>query len=285
LEYHQDRFQDSSLIVFEDRIPIAIFPSNQVSNIIYSHQGLTFGGLIWIRDLSQITKKNIIDAFLSHLSRCRFQSVEIKLLPDFYITESFDEIVEIFLEKGFSLKENSTTYVIENNGLIRGREGRWKLRKKFRQPYLISEVEDFSGFWDNVINPLYRDQIGIEPTHTAKEIQLLKSKNKEFIKQFVIYKDPFEILSGITVFDFEKVVKFQYIASTPKGKSLRAMDILMEHLLQAEYKNRQYVDLGTVHDPITKIPEKGLVLWKESWFAEPKKLFLLNFNLSNQSVN
>jgi len=48
MEYHSDRFLDSSLLFFEDDVLIAVMPANTAENILYSHRGLTYGGLYLI---------------------------------------------------------------------------------------------------------------------------------------------------------------------------------------------------------------------------------------------
>ena len=47
MEYHADRFTDASLLVLSEKgAVIAVLPANRVDDVVYSHQGLTFGGLI-----------------------------------------------------------------------------------------------------------------------------------------------------------------------------------------------------------------------------------------------
>ena len=46
MDYHKDRFQDFSVLVFEEEQLVAMLPANIADNIVYSHQGLTFGGVI-----------------------------------------------------------------------------------------------------------------------------------------------------------------------------------------------------------------------------------------------
>ncbi|MGB2100867.1 MAG: GNAT family N-acetyltransferase, partial [Flavobacteriaceae bacterium] len=46
ISYHHDRFEDSSLLVYKKTKLIAVFPANSKENTIYSHQGLSYGGLI-----------------------------------------------------------------------------------------------------------------------------------------------------------------------------------------------------------------------------------------------
>ena len=47
MEYHSDRFEDNSLLIFDEKDKlVAIFPANRIGNELFSHQGLTYGGLI-----------------------------------------------------------------------------------------------------------------------------------------------------------------------------------------------------------------------------------------------
>ena len=47
MEYHQDRFEDFSLLIFDEKENIkAILPANRVGDTVFSHQGLTYGGLV-----------------------------------------------------------------------------------------------------------------------------------------------------------------------------------------------------------------------------------------------
>ena len=44
VDYHANRFEDSSLILTDDSGIIALMPANKVGNEIVSHGGLTYGG-------------------------------------------------------------------------------------------------------------------------------------------------------------------------------------------------------------------------------------------------
>ena len=46
MEYHKDRFQDYSLMVFDENKLVAVLPANRVEVEVFSHQGLTYGGLV-----------------------------------------------------------------------------------------------------------------------------------------------------------------------------------------------------------------------------------------------
>ena len=46
MDYHSDRFDDHSLMFYLKGRLYAVFPANVKDGILYSHQGLTYGGLV-----------------------------------------------------------------------------------------------------------------------------------------------------------------------------------------------------------------------------------------------
>jgi len=46
MDYHKDRFTDHSLIAERNGKIVALFPANESRQAIFSHEGLTYGGLL-----------------------------------------------------------------------------------------------------------------------------------------------------------------------------------------------------------------------------------------------
>jgi len=46
IDYHGAKFNDHSLLAFDDEELVGVLPMNQVEQIVYCHQGLTYGG--WV---------------------------------------------------------------------------------------------------------------------------------------------------------------------------------------------------------------------------------------------
>ncbi len=281
LEYHKGRFQDASVLILDKGQPVAILPCNVFENCLFSHQGLNVGGIVLKQGLSQSKISDIIESLFQYWVENRLSVIEIKCIPDLYCLSSQDFLVENLMKRGFVSRYTTDTYIIDSLNLQKLRTGRWKLRTSQRRNFLIREEEDLSEFWNQVLAPLYLDKIGVPPTHSLQEIHELKAKNYSFISQFVICNSDGEILAGITVFEYERVAKFQYIATTKEGKKLRALDSLMEYLIQEKFTQKRYIDLGTANNPISGIAVKGLIDWKLSWHAKPYPLY----KLRNESVN
>ena len=47
MDYHSDRFQDYSLVVLDGEKWVAVLPANVVGDEVFSHQGLSYGGLVY----------------------------------------------------------------------------------------------------------------------------------------------------------------------------------------------------------------------------------------------
>ena len=46
MDYHKSRFDDFSLMIYNDSNLIALVPANIDGTDVYSHQGLTYGGIL-----------------------------------------------------------------------------------------------------------------------------------------------------------------------------------------------------------------------------------------------
>ena len=49
MDYHAERFEDFSLLVYEKKELIAVLPAHRIGQRLLSHGGLSYGGLVWWR--------------------------------------------------------------------------------------------------------------------------------------------------------------------------------------------------------------------------------------------
>lgn len=81
MEYHEDRFSDHSLIILKDAKVIAAFPANEKDDIIYSHGGLTFGGLLISNDLKANEAILILDLLIEYYRGKGVKEIYYKAIP------------------------------------------------------------------------------------------------------------------------------------------------------------------------------------------------------------
>ncbi len=46
MDYHSDRFNDFSILIYKNKSLVGLIPANIFENSVYSHQGLSYGGLL-----------------------------------------------------------------------------------------------------------------------------------------------------------------------------------------------------------------------------------------------
>src|SRR6476660_5384310 len=79
MEYHNDRFEDCSLLIFNEKEKlVSLIHTNKKENIIFSHQGLTYGSLVYKDNLKLEAIINIFHDVLKFLNEIGFEKITIK---------------------------------------------------------------------------------------------------------------------------------------------------------------------------------------------------------------
>lgn len=246
--YHQDRFQDFSLMIFQADKLIAVLPANKRGNELFSHQGLTFGGLLLGEETSAIQAQYIINAIMDYLKANEIETLTVKKIPEFYCTEPADELENHLLKNRAETVITYKVLAIDYSEPLTIHKTKLKRFRNNKFDFKIEETNQFTGFWNTVLIPRLQDKHGVKPVHSLDEIMLLNKRFPKQIKQFNISLND-EILAGITIFENERVVKSQYGATTAEGEKTRALDYLFLHLIfKYQTEGKQFFSMGTVTD-------------------------------------
>ena len=132
MDYHQDRFHDHSLMIYNKKHLIAILPANEqylpaneqhlpqqestmateATKILISHQGLTYGGLLTSQKVTAEIACNIFEVLQSYLIANGFQKLIYKAIPWIYHKIPSEEDLYALIHIGnakLSAREISTT--------------------------------------------------------------------------------------------------------------------------------------------------------------------------------
>jgi len=247
MEYHSDRFEDFSLMIFEGDKLIALFPANKDRNQIHSHQGLTYGGILLPDRIGGKKVNEIFNEVLRYLKDLKIEELKVKSIPVFYHKNPANELNFFLHEAGGQLYRSDLNLAIDYSQPLAIHKSKLKhFERRKDLGLVINQVDDFSEFWDDVLVPRLLDKHGVQPVHTKEEIMLLK---KRFPQQIIQYTVSLEgsILAGITIFKTKTVVKSQYGAVTKQGENHRALDYLFISLIQKFKKEGiHFFDMGTV---------------------------------------
>ena len=248
MEYHADRFQDFSLLVFEEDILQAVVPANCKDNQIFSHQGLTYGGFVFRNEfpIGQIEK--VLSETFSFLQSQGFVKCEIKAMLPFYAPDFHAEIQQVLSDKQAKITAQKMNLAIDFRTEYSISKSKLKHYRRLQSEGLVVKKEaDCTIFWQEVLEPLLLEKYQTKPLHSLAEINSLQSKFPNHIEQYNLYRDG-EILAGITLFKTATVIKSQYGATTENGKKFRALDYLFLYLIDSFKADYDYFDMGTVDD-------------------------------------
>lgn len=250
MDYHSDRFEDFSLVIFDSDQLVAVLPANRLGSVLHSHQGLTYGGMVFLPDVDSSDAFGILEAAIRFLRQQSFTELLVKPILDFYPETASNELADFLNQHQAQLIRRDLNLAIDFNGPDLLSSSKKKHFRRVSELGLeIKESNAFDAFWDQVLEPKLKEKYGTAPVHSKQEITLLGKRFPQHIVQYDAYFDG-QIVAGITLFKFNNGIKSQYGATTPAGEKLRALDFLFINLIE-KYKNElSFFDMGTVmtHD-------------------------------------
>lgn len=264
MEYHSDRFEDFSLLVFDETKLVTVLPANRKGNELFSHQGLTYGGFVTQNKLKSEAISEVVNAVIVFLREQEFKNLFLKLLPAFYTSGGNQQTDYLLFQRGAVLYRKDINLAVNLNQPLTISKSKLKhFRRVSGFDLSYKQTEDFASFWNFVLLPRLSEKHDVKPVHSLEEIEKLHRFFPQQIKQFSVYHHN-EIVAGITVFESDRVVKSQYGATTKIGEQLRALDYLFIHLLDYYKKlGKPFFDMGTVHENGGNTVNWGLLNQKE----------------------
>lgn len=268
MDYHSDRFVDHSLIVCNGSRIVCLLPANyeEESCTLYSHQGLTYGGLILSRKTTGVQVLEAMDLIVEYC-RTTLQAKHFVYKPIPYIYSSYPSQEDLYalFRQGAVLKSRGLSSCIDLTTPISFSESRKSgLRKS--ADIVIRQTDDTLSFW-NILNEVLTTLHGVRPVHTAMEMELLMKRFPDNIRLFGAYSAGGTMLAGAFVFDCGNVVHTQYLASSHQGKETGALDKLIVHLIQNAYHDSHYLDFGISTEQGGTLLNEGLLFQKEGFGA------------------
>lgn len=267
MEYHKDRFQDCSFMIFneKDRL-LALLPASVSGNVLTTHAGLTFGGFL-------VDSKMTVEMMLEFFSLLKLAALELginhiiyKCIPYIYHQyPSEEDRYALFINNAELFRRDVSTAVLLKNPYKYQKGRKWMVSRGKKNKIQVRESKDFAAFMD-LENHVLQEYHHARAVHTASEIQMLADRFPENIHLYVGELDG-ELLSGAIIFENRDVAHTQYLANSDKGRELGALDSVIDYLLKVKYADFQYFDFGTSNENQGRFLNKGLIGQKEGFGA------------------
>ncbi len=242
IEYHHQPFVDHSLLFFVKDELTALLPANQNQNSLFSHQGLTYGGLLVKAACSLTTYLTVFDALLDYCEQNEIAKVTIKLIPRPYVAMAADEDLYVLFLLQARLVGRHNNAMVRPASNLKMQKRRERGAKKASGLGIQIKKTAVSDFWPMLEQNLARHEAS--PVHSLKEMTELISKFANNISIYGAFEKN-ELLAGVLIFETNRVARSQYIASTEAGREKGALDLLFSQLLTQTFVNKPWFDFGT----------------------------------------
>jgi len=266
MEYHSDRFDDFSLMVYKKKKLIALLPANIKGSTLYSHQGLTFGGFIVNDNMKVVIMLEIFKKLQTFLHEHDIHTLIYKTIPYIYhIKAAEEDRYALFVTNArcYRVDVVGTIYLQEKVKYSNGRK--WSINKAKRECLTIEHTRDITPFWA-LLETVLQEQHSVQPVHSLKEMLYLISLFPKNIHLFLCKKDNI-LLSGALIYENQHIAHLQYVANSKKGKEIGALDFLVDHLLKNIYQDKKYFDFGNSNEENGRVLNTGLMDQKERFDA------------------
>jgi hypothetical protein len=243
MDYHSDRFEDFSLMFFENQNLIAALPANIKDGFVYSHQGLTYGGMIYDDNMKSAEMLQIFSMMLDFLKLHNIQKLVYKAIPHIYHKMPAEEDLYALFRVGAKLYRRDLSTTIHQPTKMRFERGRRRCFEDAKKSGLVIKRScDFERMYE-IMKDILEKKYAVKPVHSAAEMKFLHDRFPENIHLYGCYKDE-EMISGSLIFITEKTVHAQYVYASDEGRRKGANDLMYDFLINEKFCDFEYFDFG-----------------------------------------
>lgn len=265
MDYHHDRFEDHSIVVYRQNKLYALLPANISHDVLYTHQGLTFGGLIVNEHFTAADSIIVFKLINTYLRNEGIRKVVYKAIPWLYHQQPAEEdLYAIYRTTNAKLVARDISTAIQLDMPLAYNEMRNRgIKKALHHGIMVEESNRWTDFWE-VLTANLQTKYHVSPVHSLSEIRMLKARFPNNIRLFTAQLNN-RVLGGTVVYEYGNVAHTQYISASLEGKKLHALDLLLDKLIHEVYRNKTWFDFGKSTEQQGTILNEGLIFQKESF--------------------
>lgn len=270
MDYHSDRFEDHSLLFFDHRDQlVGLLPANRRGNTLYSHQGLTYGGLVLSVRTTAGQVLAMFDALKTYARAQGFDEIVYKSVPTVYHRCPAEEDEYALWRQGAEQVSCLISTAIPLTGDKRPEVERRRRRGRTRAEETGCRVEanaSLAAFWP-IMERNLRERYDVAPVHSLAEMQLLQSRFPARIRCYRVCTPEGEDVAGCVVYLANaEAVHVQYGHATPEGKQMGALDMLYLTLIrQFAGEGYRFFDFGNSNEDGGRYLNESLIAQKEGF--------------------
>jgi hypothetical protein len=261
MDYHAQRFDDCSVLIVDDQEIVALFPASFRDQIVSSHGGLTYGGIL--AD-SRMTAKRMMDVLAllkDHYRSLGMTRLVYKVVPSIYAQiPSAEDLYALYRADAVLLKREISSAIVLPERLPFAKGKKYNVSKARNAGLTVREMADYAPFWTLETEVLKRHNAA--PVHSLEEISLLAGRFPHNIRLFGAFEGE-DLLAGTVIYQNRRTAHTQYMAASDRGRNCGALDAVIAHLLDDVYKDFLYFDFGISTEEGGRVLNEGLIAQKE----------------------
>jgi len=269
MDYHSDRFEDCSVVFWEKERIFAVFPANicRESKTVYSHQGLTYGGLIMGREINAV---RVLEAFsmLKEHYKAEYGAERLIVKPTPYIywnypSEEMDYALFRMNARLISKGISSTIVLDDRIALERSRRNALKKSSRFALK-IEQDTDKYDEFW-GILNNVLTTRHDVIPVHSPAELKLLHDRFPNIIHLTTIRNEEGKMIAGVYYYLCGKVLHTQYMSACDEARHCGALELLIESIIARHIHDCKYLDFGISTEDGGQLLNEGLIYQKEGF--------------------
>jgi hypothetical protein len=284
MEYHSERFEDFSLLFYLKNKLIAVLPANIKNDILYSHEGLTYGGLVLSSYAKSIHVLKIFEALIALMREQNILKLIYKAIPHIYHRQpSEEDLYALFRFNAKLIGRSISSCIYPTDRIDYSNLRKRGIKKAILNGISIHENNDFTDFW-KLLEDNLSQKYSTKPTHTLEEVKYLKSK---FSKEILLTeaRSNNSILAGCIIFKSKQVSHIQYITSSKEGRQIGALDYLFSQIIPEAYNTGFVFEFGISTENNGEFLNEGLISQKEGFGARGIIYDTYQLDLNTQTLS
>ncbi len=252
MDYHRDRFDDHSLLFASAGRTIACLPAHRIDDVLCSHRGLTFGGLVMHEAVRLSDVRAIFRALLSHMKSEGMRTLYYRHMPHPYHRLPAEEDIFVLSGLGARVVETKATCVVPAGmSALYSQDGVRRVVNRFgRSGLTLRRSFDFAAYMVLCEDYLWRRRAA-KPVHSGGELERLAARFPDNIQLYVVERGS-DTEGGVVIYRNAACARSQYLAQSASGQRARIIPAIYDHILNSVLPQGTMFDFGHSTDPATE---------------------------------
>lgn len=267
MDYHNDRFEDFSMMFYRGEKLAAVLPANIKGDTLYSHGGLTYGGFIIGNDVRQHVINDCAAVLLNYMRESNVKNIYYKMVPHIFHKQAAEEDRYALFGIGARIFEvTASTAVNLLNPLKMSENRRRNINKAMQNGISVKECDEKSDYdaFIELQNEVLKTRHGVVAVHTSDEMFMLHERFPENIHLFCAF-DGDDMIAGTIVYEYEEAVHTQYMAASDAARKNRALDLVISSVIGKYKGKKKWLDFGISTEDGGRYLNEGLIAQKEGF--------------------